>query len=124
MKYIQIPETLTIHGHEFPFAEYVHFLTENHNAFDASAAGIRAAGRIQAAAKNRGFIELRPEDYQLLAQANAAPSGGYPVLRGMTEDGPIAKPIAKQLLPYIEAIESATDEPVKALADVADEAAE
>jgi hypothetical protein len=72
-------------------------------------AHIRAALRIETALRDpERAIELLPEDHALLRAAVSEPTAGYPTLS--TGDG-LAIQIGRALLPYIDAVERATDEP-------------
>ena len=118
MRIITVPETvnLNILGQAWTFALCVEHVVDNAPEFNQTGKGIRAGGRILDGVGRAGpgeQVELRQDDWQLLAQAMQEPPAGYhPKLYRVREDKTLGDPIdmpTGRVRPYIDAVEQATD---------------
>ena len=114
MRYIPRQEPVVVHGVTQTFENFVMHLLEDAQ-FNQTGAGIRAAVRIEQALKGEATIGLEEADWTLLAGAAERPSHGYPSLSQMTETGVIVRQISitRALLPFVEAVATASSSPLK-----------
>lgn len=102
MRYIEIPEPLQAGGQEFGVRDLIRAINDRESRFNADGAGVRASCRIDAAldaSEGRPYVRLTDDDWQRLCDALQAPSCGFPVTP------------ARVLVPFIDAITGARDEP-------------
>ncbi len=124
VKYIVLPGPITINTFVWTFSDCVSYVVDNAEVFEKPASMIRAGQRIltavdKAVEEKKLFVELREEDYVNLKQVFENPTRGYGSFAIGVED-PTTKAVIgqeairvppKKFLPFIDAVENATDSP-------------
>lgn len=123
MKYVTKPPPIDVGGRTLSFEDFAKFLVGTSAHFNRTGNGIRAGIRIEDACERdakKHYLELMMEHWQLLNEAAESPTGGFPVLKGTNGQGaPVEVSIARECLPFVDAIAAASDEPPPAVSDVA-----
>lgn len=121
MKYIQCPDPIRVgnatQGLLFSFDDFVRYIVNADVRFNAGGPGIRAGLKVETALeKARGeVVELANDVWELLRQAAESPTGlrgepiGYPAL--VDVDGNVRLRLGREVLPFLDAIGGATDDP-------------
>ena len=113
-RYVSIPEPIRVAGNTISLPEVVALLVEQDARFNSSGKGIRAGVRIEEAFNGAlALAVLRADDHALLTAAFEEPSHGLPVLcvTNTANGAQSTMPIGRRLLPFIEAVASASAEP-------------
>jgi hypothetical protein len=111
-KYIKKPESILVQGVDpFTFELFVSHLVNTDDKFNNSGPGIRAGMRVEEAVKKGDdLVELDESDWALLKEVAENPSKGYPALYFVgADEKPEKLYFGKRLLPFIDAINEATD---------------
>lgn len=110
---IQVPPPVTIRNFELTYALFVRHLCDTDDRFTRTAAGIRAAVRIEAAIDSfssspRPLHLVEEGDWALLTQAAETPTGGYPEAVESRPDGTLVRThkLARACLAFVDAISS------------------
>lgn len=111
MRHVKVPAPVQVQGLWIGLPELVRDLLDRDERFTQTAAGLRAAVRIEAAlCAEEATGVLEEADHRLLAAAAEHPSAGYLTLAMRSPTGElVGRPIqiGRALLPFVEAILSA-----------------
>lgn len=115
LRYIKKPTPIDVEGEGFTFDDFVKFLVSTCREFNATGDGIRAGLRLEDALEEskENVLVLRAELWELLHSAAERPTSGFPLLRLKKEYGVETRALARDCLPFIDAISQAETLPPK-----------